>query len=268
MLLGALWIILALVALKGCGSGTRTVAYPSAEGKGLLEIDTVHVIDPPSGVHERTVIFLQGMQAIVREQYNMLSSKGFLADMDANVRVVAPQIAKTARNKLPHWFPFHQDPWSHTLQSLTSVFELNWSMNVLMPIVEAEAAKLGGDFSKVFIVGYSQGAMMGIWTGLMANRPFGGVIAYSGCLPVFTLDQVSVLGRKVPVVHFHDRRDKVVLFEHALRGLKVAQQAGAKGYKSVTEVAINGDTHHGLSGPTIKLVNQELAIMMQAEPLI
>ena len=110
--------------------------------------------------------------------------------------------------------------------------------------------------------------MIGIWTGLMANRPFGGVIAYSGCLPVFRLDQVSALGRKVPIVHFHDRRDRVVLFEHDLRGLKVARHAGAEGYKSVTEVAINGDSHHGLSGPTIKLVNQELAKMMNVEPLI
>lgn len=254
MFIGIVWIIVTF-----CGCRSRSTEPRS------LEIKTSLVIDPPSGVHERTVIYLHGLQASVQEQYALLRSKGFLVGMDDNIRVVAPQIAKTSRNRNIQWFPFLVDPAVHTEESLASVSELNWSMEVLLPILDSEAARLGGDFSKIFIFGYSQGAMMGIWTGLMGNRPLGGVVSYAGCLPVSELNKVSVLGRKIPIVHFHDPRDNWVLFEHAVRGLQVAQQAGAEGYKSVREVEINGGSHHGLSGPAIKLVNQELARMMHVE---
>ena len=254
MFIGIFWII---VTFYGCRSR-------STEPRSL-EIKTSLVIDPPSGRHERTIIYLQGLHASVHEQYALLRSKGFLVGMDDNIRVVAPQIAKTSRNRNIQWFPFLVYPWVRTEGSLASISELNWSMEVLLPILDGEAARLGGDFSKIFIFGYSQGAMMGIWTGLMGNRPIGGVVSYAGCLPVSELSKVSDLGRKVRILHFHDPRDSGVLFEHAVRGLRVAQQAGAEGYKSVREVEINGGSHHGLSGPTIKFVNQELAKMMHAE---
>jgi predicted esterase len=140
--------------------------------------------------------------------------------------------------------------------------EVNWSLRMLLPIIDSEAKKLNGDFSKIYIFGYSQGGMMAIWTALISDRPLGGVLVYAGCLPVLEADRVSKLGQNVPIVHLHDPRDSGVRYAHAQRGYELANKIGAHGYRPIVNFEVSGDSHHGLSAGSLAVANKYLTDMM------
>jgi predicted esterase len=107
---------------------------------------------------------------------------------------------------------------------------LETSTDRLVSMIDAEAAQVPGGHSKVFLLGYSKGAMLALWTGLMGDRNLGGVVAINGSVPVFDVGQVSHKGREVPIAHYHATEDAIIPIRYAQMGKANAEAGGAKRY--------------------------------------
>jgi len=88
--------------------------------------------------------------------------------------------------------------------------------------MEEEAKLLKGDYSKVFLGGFSQGSFMAINSAILAPFKIGGVIALSG--GVFPSLQKTINSdherfadkkKSLPFFIYHGMRDQVVIYPHA-----------------------------------------------------
>lgn len=98
------------------------------------------------------------------------------------------------------------------------------------PILNNYVDKLLKDYGlpadKMALVGFSQGTMMALYTGLRRKTPLAGILGYSGAL--VGLDSVDNKSPKPPLQLIHGEADSVVPVEAYH---KAVQQLGEKGYK-------------------------------------
>lgn len=105
------------------------------------------------------------------------------------------------------WFPIRSiDP---------AVFEREKQAEQVMPVlsnfIDEQLAKWGVDDSQLAVVGFSQGAMMAMYTMPRRPKPCAAVVGYSGMI----IDAAGLKGAtKVPVLAVHGDRDDVVYPEY------------------------------------------------------
>jgi len=93
-------------------------------------------------------------------------------------------------------------------------------------LIDQEVAR-GISTSRIFILGFSQGAALGLYAGLSYTQPIGGIIALSGYLPLLQHYPYAQLAQQkmVPIFCAHGTRDDIVplsLGENSQRFLKTA----------------------------------------------
>ena len=88
--------------------------------------------------------------------------------------------------------------------------------------------KLKIDYSltntKIFLFGFSQGAMIALHYGLRDEESFGGILAFSGSL--ISPDRLSEIKNKTPVMLVHGEIDEVVPFSEMIKASKALEQNG------------------------------------------
>jgi len=236
------------------------VTFNNAEPPLTFPTDTFlsfeRLIEQHARRHKATLIYFDGMQGSGANQLERMHEKGLLNGLTDTLRVVAAEMRDTTRNSQRLWFPWGHHPYQIVPNlNLGARRDMEDSMRVIMPIIEREARLLGGEYSRIYLLGYSQGGMMATWLGLMSNRPLGGVINMHGVFPVFDLDQVSEAGKDVTIYHLHDPLDTKVIYANAEKGLRSAVAAGARGYTTIVDTVVNGEAHHGFSQNVCKVVN-------------
>ena len=92
---------------------------------------------------------------------------------------------------------------------------------VLLASIEAELARL--QIASVAILGFSQGAMMGLFAGLRRTPPPSAIVAFSGALLA-----VPTTVPQVPVLLVHGNDDNVVPVERSHRAQAMLQAAGVR----------------------------------------
>tara|TARA_B110000116_G_C16789481_1_gene562869 strand:- start:192 stop:797 length:606 start_codon:yes stop_codon:yes gene_type:complete len=70
-------------------------------------------------------------------------------------------------------------------------------------------------YEKIVLIGFSQGAMLASYFGLISKVTMGGIISLSGALPRNILDDISLLNKSQKFSIFHGRSDSVVPFERS-----------------------------------------------------
>ena len=90
--------------------------------------------------------------------------------------------------------------------------------------LDAELDRLGLSDRDLALVGFSQGAMMALHTGLRRKAPPAAIIAYSGLLP--SADQLDTIKTPTPVMMVHGAEDDVVLPYNLSAGAGALQGAG------------------------------------------
>ena len=236
------------------------VTFNNAEPPLTFPTDTFlsfeRLIEQQARRHKATLIYFDGMQGSGANQLERMHEKGLLNGLTDTLRVVAAEMRDTTRNGQRLWFPWGHHPYQIVPNlNLGARSDMEDSMRVIMPIIEREARLLGGEYSRIYLLGYSQGGMMATWLGLMSNRPLGGVINMHGVFPVFDLDQVSEAGKDVTIHHLHDPLDTNVIYANAEKGLRSAVAAGARGYRTIVDTVVNGEAHHGFTRKVSKEVN-------------
>jgi phospholipase/carboxylesterase len=78
--------------------------------------------------------------------------------------------------------------------------------------IDQEAKALGGDYSKIFLGGFSQGACMTLHVGLTSDNKLGGLVALSGLLFPFTAKEISTKDKNKDINVFisHGTFDDVI----------------------------------------------------------
>jgi len=131
---------------------------------------------------------------------------------------------------------------------------------VLTPWIAAELAALGLAQADLVLMGFSQGAMAALFTGLRLTPGCAGILAYAGALPGAASLAAQIASRP-PVLLVHGEADEVVPVaasrqaESVLRGLGVA-----------VEAAYRPGLGHGLDEAGISLGALSLQRML-AEPI-
>jgi phospholipase/carboxylesterase len=245
-------------------AGTRTPprvthTAPSGSVAKMTEVTnhysgfkSMHVSEAKPGHHRATLIYLHARTGNGLFESQLLLDKGLLNGLTSQVRIVAPQYNNY------EWFPFINVPGGDIFGPPGNEGDVNKAFGLLTPIVEHEASLLGGDYSKIFLYGFSQGAMMATWTGLMMDRNFGGVVSFAGSLPIFNVVAIPPNSRNVPIFHLHDPEDTTVRFQVAKTGYEVARRAGASGYAPIHETVVGGKMRHSLSFEAIMETNDWL----------
>ena len=134
-------------------------------------------------------------------------------------------------------------------QEVADIPSLDTNMHTLTAMIDVEAALLPGGHSKVFLVGYSQGSMLSLYTALMGGRRLGGVVAMNGAVPVIILGPLSAEGASVPIIHFHGIQDQIVPVEVARLSKRKADGAGCRNYELVERPG----SHDPSSGVTMSV---------------
>ena len=78
--------------------------------------------------------------------------------------------------------------------------------------------------TKIFLFGFSQGAMIALHYGLRDEESFGGILAFSGSL--ISPERLSEIKNKTPVMLVHGEIDEVVPFSEMIKASKALEQNG------------------------------------------
>ena len=189
------------------------------------------IVIPASTTHSATILLLHGMRG--KAQHMIAQGSGTWLARFPSAKFVSLDAGGNP------WFQMTAYPPDQLLarinagQEFTDRASLDEAMRALVSKIDAEAALLAGGHSKVFLIGYSQGGMLSLWTALKGDRGLGGAISLSGPVPISNIGPLSENGKNVPIVHFHGEHDPYLPFEFARMGERKSLSAGSRNYNLV-----------------------------------
>lgn len=105
------------------------------------------------------------------------------------------------------------------------MIDIKNNYKIIEDFIEEQSKKLSIDYSHIFLLGFSQGAMMSIYTSIRLNKKLAGVIVLSGLLPE-TIDTMKInLKTKQKVLMIHGTEDNVVPYEYFLQSEKLLKMS-------------------------------------------
>jgi len=170
------------------------------------------IIEKPSfNSHSNTLIYIHGLDNSPLKNAEVLIYPIFplVPNNTKVVLICAPftEIPKLQKNGTS-WFdikiPFKLDNDSYNFNDV-----LNNSKRII-ELIDKEAEELGGNYSKIFLFGYSQGACMSMYIGFNIKQELGGIVSLSGVLFPEVLTQ-STFNNNTKTKFFicHGESDKV-----------------------------------------------------------
>jgi phospholipase/carboxylesterase len=122
---------------------------------------------------------------------------------------------------------------------------------VLDAMIDAECARSGLPDSAVVLMGFSQGAMMALYTGLRRPRPLAGLMAYSGML--IGAGAAAEIVSRPPVLLVHGDVDQVVPAAASHQAESVLRAAGVPVESTFSPALGHGIDDAGLSAGALFL---------------
>jgi len=150
-------------------------------------------IEPSSGVHTHTLIFMPGLTNIPEDfapvftDYIPFNKKNTTKLVILRSQLQDVTVLNGTKNY--SWFDIYSFPINSP--DTYNFEELKKSSNLLKEIIEEEVGILGKNYEKIIIGGHSQGAMISLYTGYSFKNKLGGVISWSGALPPIKREDIS-----------------------------------------------------------------------------
>lgn len=127
--------------------------------------------------------------------------------------------------------------------------EIRNNYMILEKFIEEQSTKLNIDYNHIFLLGFSQGAMMSLYTGIRLNKKLAGIISLSGLLPD-TVDSIKNLQiTKQNILLLHGTEDNVVPFNYFLDTKKLFDILNF----NIEAHSIN-DLQHGINNEEINII--------------
>jgi len=184
----------------------------------MIEEEIVHIDGHP----EKLIVFLHGYLDSATALDRRLAP---LLDNLSNVAVHIPQAPETCEileNKR-QWYSMHRfDPddarrFVPSLQECVEIYDhmglgLHETFSYLNPYIQTCLLDYGLEAKDLYLCGFSQGAMVAIYTALMQEYEIGGCISFSGIITPYTfLNKHAVT--KPDMLLIHGDADNLVRFE-------------------------------------------------------
>lgn len=142
------------------------------------------VIQPEDGKYKYCLVFIHGLLMPVEDCYPFLLSKemiGLLKDF----KIVVPQAPVspvTIENgkRVYSWFDIIERNFDKPFDEIFGRKEIIENSKTITEIINTEAQALGGDYSKVFLAGFSQGCAMTLNVGTSLPQKLGGIVGIAG----------------------------------------------------------------------------------------
>jgi predicted esterase len=117
------------------------------------------------------------------------------------------------------------------------VSQLEQSHRALVNVIDAEVAKLGGDASKLALLGYSQGGNIAYHLALRYPQQIAGLIARRTSLR----NETAPLGThyELPILHYHGSEDDSIGVVRGKAGVERLQAAGFAHVQLMIEPGLN-----------------------------
>jgi len=112
------------------------------------------------------------------------SSWSFVGDKTKVLLLTAPMRAVTGNGGavMNSWYDITSFDKTGLEVDRISLSEVEDSYKIVKGHLDSEIKILGGDSSKVFLGGFSQGCAMTLWTGINYDKTLGGLVGLSGYL--------------------------------------------------------------------------------------
>jgi phospholipase/carboxylesterase len=126
------------------------------------------------------------------------------------------------------WFSIATNDGDKTFESSfkKSAPEIKESNQILSSFIDELLKKFNLQNRQLFLLGFSQGAMMSVYQGLTRKEEIAGVISYSGkvILPTFLGEYGQNILSKPHMSLFHGKKDNIVAFENFLQSKDVLKR--------------------------------------------
>jgi len=115
--------------------------------------------------------------------------------------------------KMPSWYDIKSLDVNITtkFEEVTGVDEIHKNTERIREVLKHEIELLGGDSTKVFIGGFSQGCAMALHVGLTFEEKLGGIMGFSGYL--FPITKEHEANAKTPIFSSHGKDDPLIPFD-------------------------------------------------------
>lgn len=164
------------------------------------------------------VIFLHGYGA---NGENLLDLAYEFKPVLPEAHFISPNAIEPWEGGFPHayqWFSLYSGIDRKAFTQISS--DIKKANQVLKKFIDAQLARFQLSPKKLFLVGFSQGAMMSIYQGLIMPEKPAGIISFSGkvVLPEAIGDKII---SKPEVCLIHGQQDSVLPFENFLEAKKI-----------------------------------------------
>jgi phospholipase/carboxylesterase len=113
------------------------------------------------------------------------------------------------------WFSLKSFSSSNSLESMSAGIKI--ASQTLSTFIDLQLKRFDLEYKNLFLVGFSQGAMMAVYQGLITKERLGGIISYSGkvIIPEFLEEKTA---SKPEICLIHGESDDVLPFQNFLEG--------------------------------------------------
>lgn len=200
------------MAAKDLYSSPLTENYDEIDTDNLY--DKAHILDPPSGSHQGTVIWLHSLgdqHDNVKQMWEMLAP--------SHLKIVAPRaplipITALEEQEERAWFDYQEATMREGLEEDYRLIELHTQQ--IQHLLDTETELVGSE--KVVIAGFGQGAVMAVHAGLTYKKKLGGIVSFSGYLALPEVYPEILEGcpnNDIPILAIHGNSDEVVPIDFA-----------------------------------------------------
>jgi phospholipase/carboxylesterase len=140
---------------------------------------------------------------------NMMGLADHFTKLSDNICFIAPNAPDRISDDGYRWFPL--DTEYITPEAVSGAVAGNH--RVLRDFLVGQIKELGVDYGNVFILGFSQGAMMALYTGIRLGSRIGGIVSFSGLQPDSADSMKSAARTKQRILMVHSPADNVVPYE-------------------------------------------------------
>lgn len=167
------------------------------------------------------VIFLHGYGA---NGENLLSLWHEFAHVLPDAHFISPNAPEPWEGGFPdayQWFSLNSGLSSRSVSEM--IPEIKKANKILSDFINLQLERFSLTHENLFLVGFSQGAMMSLYQGFISSTKFAGVISFSGrlVLPEFLGDKIN---SKPEICLIHGEVDSVVPFENFLEAKKTLEK--------------------------------------------
>jgi len=189
-------------------------------------MDHALVLDPPGGSHEGTVIWLHSLGdkfESVKHLWEMIAP--------SNVKIIAPRapllpITAIDEKEERAWFDYEEATMKEGMEEDFRSIQMHAKM--INNLIDKETADFPS--KKVILAGFGQGGAMALHCGLSYPKPLGGIVSFSGFLPVPEEypEHMSEANKETQILAIHGNSDQVVPIKFAKGRYEELKEFGSK----------------------------------------